>query len=436
MLNAIWVGLIVLAVFCGALGNSMNAVSTASIDAAKGAVELAIGLVGVMAFWIGLMRVLEHAGMLNLIARMLRPIMKRLFPEVPETHPAMSMMILNMAANMLGLANAATPFGIKAIMELNKLNAKPGTATNAMALFLAINTSSLALLPTGVIAMRASLGSTQPASIIITTLIATACSTIIAILSAKLLCRSPFFAANAGTLVTDTEQTEKESIDNHLEEKQGGTPMEQRIALGLGLLLLVALIYAGTQRYQEAAQAISIFTLLRELLSQWLLPLLIVGIVLIGLYRGVKIYDAVVEGGKEGFEVALRIIPFLVAILVAIGMLRASGAIDLMVENLRPLTAMIGMPAETLPMAILRPLSGSGAYGVAAEIMQTYGADSLIGNIVSTMQGSTETTFYVLAVYFGAAQVKHVRHTLAACLIADLTGVLAAVWACRLFFAA
>ena len=435
MLNAIWVGLIVLAVFCGALGNRLNAVSIASIDAAKGAVELAIGLVGVMAFWIGLMRVLEHAGMLNLIARMLRPIMKRLFPEVPETHPAMSMMILNMAANMLGLANAATPFGIKAIMELNKLNPKPGTATNAMALFLAINTSSLALLPTGVIAMRASLGSTQPASIIITTLIATACSTLIAILSAKLLCRSSFFATNVGTVETDTtHQTQKESIDDHLEEKQGGTPMEQRTALGLGLLLLVALIYAGTQRYQEAAQAISIFTLVRELLSQWLLPLLIVGIVLVGLYRGVKIYDAVVEGGKEGFEVALRIIPFLVAILVAIGMLRASGAIDLMVENLRPLTALIGMPAETLPMAFLRPLSGSGAYGVAAEIMQTYGADSLIGNIVSTMQGSTETTFYVLAVYFGAAQIKHVRHTLAACLLADLTGVLAAVWACRLFF--
>ena len=436
MLNAIWVGLIVLAVFCGALGNSLNAVSIASIDAAKSAVELAIGLIGVMAFWIGLMRVLEHAGMLGLIARMLRPIMKRLFPEVPETHPAMSMMILNMAANMLGLANAATPFGIKAIMELNKLNAKPGTATNAMALFLAINTSSLALLPTGVIALRASLGSTQPASIIITTILATACSTLIAILSAKLLCRSSFFAQEGGTITTHTDQAPDDSINDHIEEKQNGTPTEQRIALGLGLLLVIALVYAGAQQYQEAASGTSLFTLLRELLSQWLLPLLIVGIVLIGLYRGVKIYDAVVEGGKEGFEVALRIIPFLVAILVAIGMLRASGAIDLMVDNLRPLTALIGMPAETLPMALLRPLSGSGAYGVAAEIMQTYGADSLIGNIVSTMQGSTETTFYVLAVYFGAAQVKHVRHTLAACLIADLTGVLAAVWTCRLFFAA
>ena len=379
------------------------------------------------------MRVLEHAGMLSLIARLLKPIMKRLFPDVPETHPAMSMMILNMAANMLGLANAATPFGIKAIMELNKLNPRPGTATNAMALFLAINTSSLALLPTGVIALRASLGSTQPASIIITTIVATACSTVIAILSAKLLCRSSFFAAGEATVSITPEKPESDTLEEHLEEKQGGSPTEKRLALGLSLLLLIALGYAGIQQYQAAGADASIFSLLRELLSQWLLPLLIVGIVLIGLYRGVKIYDAVVEGGKEGFDVALRIIPFLVAILVAIGMLRASGAIDLMVDNLRPLTALIGMPAETLPMALLRPLSGSGAYGVAAEIMQTYGADSLIGNIVSTMQGSTETTFYVLAVYFGAAQVKHVRHTLAACLIADLTGIIAAVWACQVF---
>ena len=434
MLNGIWVALIVLAIFCGALSNSLNAVSTASIEAAKGAVELAIGLVGVMAFWIGLMRVLEHAGMLSLIARLLKPIMKRLFPDVPETHPAMSMMILNMAANMLGLANAATPFGIKAIMELNKLNPRPGTATNAMALFLAINTSSLALLPTGVIALRASLGSTQPASIIITTIVATACSTVIAILSAKLLCRSSFFAAGEATVSITPEKSESDTLEEHLEEKQGGSPTEKRLALGLSLLLLIALAYAGFQQYQAAGTDASIFSLLRELLSQWLLPLLIVGIVLIGLYRGVKIYDAVVEGGKEGFDVALRIIPFLVAILVAIGMLRASGAIDLMVDNLRPLTTLIGMPAETLPMALLRPLSGSGAYGVAAEIMQTYGADSLIGNIVSTMQGSTETTFYVLAVYFGAIGISRVRHALGCALLADLAGMLTAIGVCYWFF--
>ena len=446
MLNAIWVLMIVGAVVCGALTGKLDLVVKASTDSANSAVELAIGLVGVMAFWIGMMKVLQEAGLLRAIARALKPIMTRLFPDIPPEHPAMSMMIMNITSNLLGLGNAATPFGLKAMMELNTLNQVKGVATNSMCLFLAINTSGLSILPTGMIAMRAKIGSDEPGSIVLTTIMATALSTTVAILIAKTLERLPRFAIpTEGIAGIDTAEAERdiEALDTAdaeasiAAEAASISGWQKWASWGLIGLVLGSLGYALSLEANTVVNGMSVGWLgaFQTAVKEWLLLLLLVGILLYGVLRGVKVYDAVVEGGKEGFQVALRIIPFLVAILVAVGMLRASGAIDLIVVALQPVTALVGMPAEALPMALLRTLSGSGAYGVSAEIMQTHGADSLIGQIVSTMQGSTETTFYVLALYFGVAQVRNGRHALPACLMADMAGALGAVWACRLLLA-
>ena len=441
MLNAIWVVMIVIAVVCGALTGKLDAVTKASVDSANAAVSLAIGLVGIMAFWLGMMRVLHHGGLLRDMARFLKPVMVRLFPDVPPEHPAMSMMIMNITSNMLGLGNAATPFGLKAMIEMNKLNQTQGVATNSMCLFLAINTSGLAIFPSGMIGLRAAAGAEYPGSIILTTMMATAISTTVAILSARVLSGLPMFkleplatsqtqevhSSDAEILALDTQEAEALMVDEQAEVPA----WQKRAGYGMALSVAAALIYALNQK-ATAVDAPPLVDVFRGVLSDWLLVILLVSIVLFGVVRGVKVYDAVVEGGKEGFDVALRIIPFLVAILVAVGMLRASGAIGLMVGVLDPFTSMIGMPAETLPMAMLRTLSGSGAYGLSSEIMAVHGADSLIGNIVSTMQGSTETTFYVLALYFGVARIKNSRHALPACLLADIAGVLGAVWACHL----
>lgn len=444
MLNAIWVVMIVIAVVCGALTGTLDAVTKASIDSAKAAVDLAIGLVGVMAFWLGMMRILHHGGLLRDMARWLRPVMVRLFPDIPAEHPAMSMMIMNITSNMLGLGNAATPFGLKAMIELNKLNKTKGVATNSMCLFLAINTSGLAIFPSGMIGLRAAAGAQFPGSIILTTMMATAISTTVAVLSARAFSSMPYFRrdqapqslpeqgneADEEILSLDTDSAES-MIQN---ETQEVASWQKRSGYGLVMVVVAALGYALFQKV-TAVDAPPTLDVFRGVLSDWLLVVLLVSIVLFGVIRGVKVYDAVVEGGKEGFDVALRIIPFLVAILVAVGMLRASGAIGMMVTLLDPLTSMIGMPAETLPMALLRTLSGSGAYGLSSEIMAVHGADSLIGNMVSTMQGSTETTFYVLALYFGVARIKDARHALPACLLADIAGAIGAVWACRLLLA-
>ncbi len=442
MLNGIWVAMIVGAVVCGALTGKLDEVAAASVTSAKSAVTLAIGLVGVMAFFLGLMRVLHQGGLLTAMARFMRPIMTRLFPDVPDDHPAMSMMILNMVSNMLGLGNAATPFGLKAMMELDKLNPHKGTASNSMALFLAINTSGLAVLPTGMIAIRASLGSQAPGAIFMTTILATLFSTCVALLIAKTMSRLPVYqlpsnptdAVDMSESVIDDSGIDISAAQEEFSQTTGEVSFKQRL-VGWGLVAAVAAAF-GTALYRRSTEVVDGEVLgwlgaLKSAITDWPLVLLIVGFVLYGVCRGVKVYDAIVEGGKEGFDVAIRIIPYLVAILVAVGMLRASGAIALLVDGLEPITAMVGMPAEVLPMAFLRSLSGSGALAVSAEIMQTHGPDSLIGNIVSTMQGSTETTFYVLALYFGIVHVRNTRYTLWACLAADLAGVLGSVWFCR-----
>lgn len=394
----------------------MQALTTTLIDASKSSVTLALGLIGVMAFFLGLMKVAEAGGLLQVIARLLRPLMVRLFPDVPPDHPAMGAMIMNMSANALGLGNAATPFGIRAMQELDKINPYKGTASNAMVLFLAINTSSVTLLPTGVIALRASAGSADPAGIIPTTLFATLCSTFAAILAAKFYQRfSPCPASSDTSLPETTNQPIPDPTAELPDAAHTAYPEWVSYLVLLVLLSFVplAVVYGRS-------------------IGTWIIPLFVVSILIFGTYKGVRVYEVFVDGAKDGFNVAIKIIPYLIAILTAIAMFRESGAMKIMIDGVGHITSLFGFPAEALPMALLRPLSGSGAYGVLAATLQdsAIGPDSYVGYLVSTLQGSTETTFYVLAVYFGAVQVRRVRHALAAGLTADLVGIIAATAAC------
>lgn len=437
-INAIWLYLILFSIIVAAYTGKMEELTKVSFDSAKNAVNLAISLIGAMALWLGIMKVVENAGLMKVIARAIRPIMIRLFPDVPAEHPAMSAMIMNMAANMLGLGNAATPMGIKAMTELDKINPEKGTATNAMCLFLAINTSSVTILPLGVIAVRAAAGAKEPAAILIPAILATCISTSVAIIAAKLLAkRNPI----PNIISNDNTQQKAEISEDNPPELVRLNPVPKFFAFAMIPLFLFAIPYqfidfnfenfpnnfitfkqitfAGIQSINSA--------------TTWLIPFIMGSFLLIGYLRGVKVYEAVTDGAKEGFQVAIRIIPFMVAIFTAIGMLRASGALDLFVRALTPLTTLIGMPAEALPMALLRPLSGTGAYGVMAEIVNR-DPDSFTSFLVSVIQGSTETTFYVLAVYFGAIGIKVTRHALPAALLADAAGILGAVLVCHLFF--
>ncbi|MGN7611944.1 nucleoside recognition domain-containing protein [Magnetococcales bacterium HHB-1] len=402
---------------------AMALLSKGIIETASGAVTLALGLIGAMALFLGLMKVVEKGGGLQTIARLIRPLMRRLFPDVPSEHPAMGAMIMNMAANILGLGNAATPFGIRAMRELDKLNPRPGEATDAMALFLAINTSSVTLLPTGMIAIRMSLDSSDPAAIVPTTLFATICSTLAAIMATRFLSKRAAFAPTP--MDKETHKRPDPSPQREVSEDHVETPTLPDYArwvyyvVGIGFCAFFAITIIWGKE-----------------ISHWIVPLLIVSFLSFGLLRRVRIYEAFVEGAREGFDVAVKIIPYLVAILVAVGIFRQSGALDIIIQAISPVMSWLGMPAEALPMALLRPLSGSGAYGVAVSILQdpAIGPDHLTGILVSTIQGSTETTFYVLAVYFGAVGVRKVRHALFAALIADLTGVIAATFICNVMY--
>ncbi len=396
---------------------AMEALTKGMLDGAKSSVDLAIGLIGAMTLFLGLMKVAEAGGLLRILAKLIRPALVRLFPDVPPDHPAMGAMIMNMSANALGLGNAATPFGIKAMQELDKLNPHKGTATNAMALFLAINTSAVTILPSGVIALRASAGSTDPAGIFMPTLFATLCSTAAAITAAKLYQR--FWALPAPD----------ESHDADRDAAESELPSEASAAYpgwvtGLALLSVVGIIPLAILMPSAISAT-----------SPWIIPLLMIGLLGFGAARGVKVYEVFVDGAKDGFNVAVKIIPYLVAILTAVGMFRASGALDYTVGLIGPLTEPLGLPAQALPMALLRPLSGSGAYGVLAALIgdPAIGPDSYTGYLVSTLQGSTETTFYVLAVYFGAVQVHRLRHAMWAALTADACGVAGAIIGCKLF---
>jgi len=435
-INIIWLAMVVIATVVASYTGRMDALTKASFDSAKDAVTLAIGLIGPMALWLGVMKVAEAGGLMRIIARGVRPLMVRLFPDVPHDHPAMSAMIMNMAANALGLGNAATPMGIKAMQELEKLAPEKGTATNAMCLFLAINTSSVTLLPLGVITVRAAAGATSPASIFIPSLIATCCSTLVAISMAKFLAaRETLTAPSAITQTAEpggkTQEPHDLPRDTGKEEPELSPPgLAGRIFIGL---MIVA--FAGGAGYQlsMASESLAFSSASLNTLSAWLIPILLSGLLIFGYLRGVKVYEALTDGAKEGFTTTIRIIPFMVAIFVAIGMFRASGAMDMMISVLSPVTEAFGMPAEALAMALMRPLSGSGAFGLMSEIINQ-APNSFLADLVSVIQGSTETTFYVLAVYFGAVGIHRTRHALPAALCADAAGICASVLICNLWF--
>ena len=428
MLNGLIVFAALAAVLLAGVTGQMQALTDSIITSARAAVDLAIGLIGLMAFFLGLMRVTEDAGLTRHLGRLIGPLMQRLFPSVPVESPAMSAMILNIASNMMGLGNAATPFGIRAMEELDKLNAERGTATNAMALFLAINTSAMAILPSGVVALRASLGSQDAMGIFLPTWFASGCATVVGVTAAVLLSRLAYYRRTEPGAVTPAAEAGG-GVEPDGPGERVPRPARTWLARAFWVAMLALLV-----REVWMARTAAPSDLLTGLAGRWMLPVLVAVFILYGWVRGVRVYDSLVAGARQGFEVAVRIIPYLVAILVVIGMFRASGGIDLLAGLLAPVTTLIGMPAEALPMALLRPLTGQGAFGVMAETMNAQGPDSLVGYMVSTFQGSTETTFYTLAVYYGAVGIRRTRHTVPACLLADTAGILGAVFIVNLMY--
>lgn len=395
----------------------MKDVTSAVLEYSGTAVTIALGLIGIMALWLGVMKVAEEAGLIKIIARSLKPFTKRLFPEIPSDHPAMSSMIMNISANMLGLGNAATPFGLKAMEEMEKINPNKGTASNSMVTFLAINTAGLTLIPATAIAVRAASGSSNPAIIIGTTIFGALCATVAGVTAAKII--EKFYLESWSFL---------DWFKKNLK------------FIGLALVaILVIVLFFITGVASEAGGLLSFisaegFKNVIEVVSKLAIPLLIIVFIGYGAIKKVKVYESFVEGAKDGFNIAVKIIPYLVAMLIAIGIFRAGGAMDWLIFILKPITSLIGMPAEALPMALMRPLSGSGSLGIMSENLAVYGPDSFVGILVSTFYGSTETTFYVLALYFGAVNIKSTRHALPVGLIADIAGILGALFIVKLLF--
>lgn len=392
----------------------MKGVTDAALDYAGTAVTIALGLIGIMALWLGVMKVAEEAGLIKIIANSLKPVTKRLFPEIPSDHPAMSSMIMNISANMLGLGNAATPFGLKAMEEMEKINPNKGIATNSMVTFLAINTAGLTLIPATAIAVRAASGSSNPAIIIGTSIFGAFCATVAGVSAAKII--EKFY----------------------LESWSFAAWFKKNLKIFLSIILFISavLLFFVTGLFNQITSFISPsgFKSFIEVISALAIPLLIVIFIGYGAIKKVKVYESFVEGAKDGFTIAVKIIPYLVAMLVAIGIFRAGGAMEWLIYILNPITSFIGMPADALPMALMRPLSGSGSLGIMSENLAVYGPDSFLGVLVSTFYGSTETTFYVLAVYFGSVNIKNTRHALPVGLIADVAGILGALFIVRFLF--
>ncbi len=435
MLNYIWLALVLGAVLLGGATGQMKEVTTAAFEACKTAVmTLALPLAGVMALWLGVMRLAEKSGLMHALAKLLRPVMTRIFPDVPAEHPAMGSMIMNMAANMLGLANAATPLGLRAMQDLEKLNPRPGTATNAMCTFLALNTSSVQLIPASAVAILAAAGSVQPTAIIGTALIATICSTAVGLIAVKSLEKLPFYKLPPVTAAD--ESAKGREVADQADTLTGPAPdplgWGSRLLLAIFGVFFLYLVWktAGTGYDGDRGW----FASYVEALSILAIPFLLSFFPLYAALRRVPVYEEFVEGAKEGFQVALRIIPFLVAILVAVGMFRGAGGIDMLSRALDPLLKVVGFPAELLPMALMRPLSGSGSLGIFSELVATHGPDSILARMAGTIMGSTETTFYVLAVYFGSVAIRRTRHAVPAGLLADVAGMIASVIVCRIVF--
>ena len=408
VLNYIWIAFFLIAFVIGLvrlvfMGDTevFPAMMNSTFSSAKTAFEISLGLTGVLSLWLGVMKIGERGGVVNVLARVLSPVFTKLFPDIPKGHPATGSIFMNIAANMLGLDNAATPLGLKAMEQLQSLNTKKDTATNPMIMFLVLNTSGLTIIPVSILVYRAQLGAAQPTDVFIPILIATFVSTL------------------AGIIVTSLYQ--RINLLNRV----------MLLTLGGMSLVVASVIWLFGSMDKEQMNIVSTSA------ANILLMCVIVGFILAGVRKRVNVYDAFIEGAKDGFSTAVRIIPYLVAILVGIGVFRASGAMDAVVDGVKWTVEALGGDTEfvgALPTAIMKPLSGSGARGMMVDAMTTYGADSFVGRLSCIFQGSTDTTFYILAVYFGSVGVRYTRHAVACGLLADLAGVIAAIAVCYLFF--
>ena len=406
-LNYIWIGFFLISFLFGILSLLMGDTAIfqkmvdSTFESSKTAFETSLGLTGVLALWLGIMKIGEKAGIVNVLARLLSPFFTKLFPDIPKNHPVMGSIFMNIASNMLGLDNAATPTGLKAMAQMQELNTKKDTATNPMIMFLVLNTSGLTIIPTSILAFRSSYGAVQPTDVFIPILLATTIATL------------------AGIILTAGWQ--RINI------------FQPTLLAGLvGLMAFVGLVIWGFGQMDKETMGT-----VTSIASNLILMTIIVLFIGAGLFRKVNVYDAFIEGAKEGFQTAVSIIPYLVAILVAVGVFRASGAMDLLIQGVKWLVEQCGLNSDfvgALPTAFMKPLSGSGARGLMLEAMKTYGADSFVGRLSCVFQGSTDTTFYVLAVYFGSVSVRYTRHALTCGLLADLAGVIAAIAICYIFF--
>ena len=408
VLNYIWIAFFIIAfvialvklVFLGDF-EVFPAMMDSTFSSSKTAFEISLGLTGVLSLWLGIMKIGEKGGIVNVLARLLSPVFVKLFPDIPKGHPVTGSIFMNIAANMLGLDNAATPLGLKAMEQLQELNTKKDTASNPMIMFLVLNTSGLTLIPISIMVYRAQLGAAQPTDIFIPILLAT------------------FFSTLAGVIITSLYQ--KINLLNRT----------MLLTLGGAALLVAAIIWGFGQLDSVLMNKVSTSA------ANILLMTIIVAFILAGVRKKVNVYDAFIEGAKDGFSTAVRIIPYLVAILVGIGVFRASGAMDMLIGGIEWTVAAVGGDTDfvgALPTALMKPLSGSGARGMMVDAMTTYGADSFIGRLSCIFQGSTDTTFYILAVYFGSVGIVKARHAVTCGLLADLAGVIAAIAIAYLFF--
>ena len=408
VLNYIWIAFFVIAfviavvklLFMGDF-EVFPAMMDSTFASSKTAFEISLGLTGVLSLWLGIMKIGEKGGVVNALARLLSPVFVRLFPEIPKGHPVTGSIFMNIAANMLGLDNAATPLGLKAMEQLQDLNKKKDTATNSMIMFLVLNTSGLTLIPVSIMVYRAQMGAAQPTDIFVPILLAT------------------FFSTLAGIIITSLYQ--RINLFNRT----------MLLTLGGACVLVSAIIWGFSQMDKDQVNIVS------TTVANILLMLIIIGFILSGVRHKVNVYDAFIEGAKDGFQTAVRIIPYLVAILVGIGVFRASGAMDMLIDGIKWTVAAVGGNTDfvgALPTALMKPLSGSGARGMMVDAMTTYGADSFIGRLSCVFQGSTDTTFYILAVYFGSVGIRYTRHAVACGLLADLAGIIAAIAICYMFF--
>lgn len=408
VLNYIWLAFFVTAfviavvrlVFFGDL-EVFPEIINSTFSSSKTAFEISLGLTGVLSLWLGIMRIGEQGGVINALSRILSPVFTRLFPDIPKNHPATGSIFMNIAANMLGLDNAATPLGLKAMEQMQTLNTKKDTATNPMIMFLVLNTSGLTIIPVSIMVYRAQLGAANPTDVFVPLLLAT------------------FFSTLAGIIVTSMYQ--RINLVNRT----------MLTVLG-GACLFVTFVIWGFSRLDK-----QLMDVVSTSVANILLMSVIMVFILSGVRKKVNVYEAFVEGAKEGFNTAVRIIPYLVAMLVGIGVFRASGAMEMMIDGIKWVVDACGGDTEfvgALPTALMKPLSGSGARGMMVDAMTTYGADSFVGRLSCIFQGSTDTTFYILAVYFGSVGVRYTRHAVTCGLLADLAGVLAAIGICYLFF--